>query len=205
VAQDYLTIAEFKTTLELQGESFADQDIAVAITAASRAVEHFCDRRFWVAAEDAEDEVRYYTPTSPSELQIDDLVTLTDLDTDEQGDQTFSQSWTVNTSVFLEPLNAAADGRPYTRLCVNAARTSLYFPVQYGRSVRVTGIFGWPAVPSEVKQAATIIAGRLIKRARETPMGVVMAGVGFDGAAIRIASQDPDVVMLLSPLRRHQY
>jgi hypothetical protein len=203
VAQDYLTIADFKKTLELQGESFADSDLAVAITAASRAIDKCCDRRFW-ADEDA-DQVRYYTPTSPGVLQIDDLVTLTDLDTDEQGDQTFSQAWTVNTSVFLEPLNAAADGEPYTRLCVNAARTSLYFPVQYGRSVRVTGKFGWPAVPSEVKQAATIIAGRLLKRARETPMGVVMAGTGFDGAAIRIASQDPDVTMLLSPLRRLQY
>jgi hypothetical protein len=201
MAQDYLTIAELKDTLELSGESYADTDLNVAITAASRAVEHHCDRRFW-ADEDAT-SVRYYTPTSSVVLQIDDLVTLTDLDTDDAGDQTFTEAWTPNTDVFLEPLNAAADGQPYTRLCTNPARSSLYFPVQYGRSVRVTGKFGWPAIPSEVVQATTIMAGRLLKRARETPMGV--AGFDMSGAAVRIAYADPDVVMLLDPLRRHQY
>jgi hypothetical protein len=203
MAQDYVTAGELKATLELTGESFADDDIGVAITAASRAVDHSCDRRFW--ADSDANQIRYYTPTSSVVLQIDDLVTLTALATDDQGDQTFTQTWTVNTDVFLEPLNAAADAEPYTRLCTNPARSSLYFPVQYGRSVRVTGKFGWAAVPASATQATTIIAGRLLKRARETPMGVVMAGVGFDGAAIRIASQDPDVVMLLSPLRRHRY
>jgi hypothetical protein len=203
MAQDYLTVAELKSTLELSGESYADDDLNVAITAASRSVDSFCDRRFWADAD--ANQIRYYTPTSSVVVQIDDLVTLTTLATDDAGDQTFGQAWTANTDLFLEPLNAAADGQPYTRLCTNPARSSLYFPLQYGRSVKVTGKFGWPAVPTEVKQATTIIAGRLLKRARETPMGVVMAGVGFDGAAIRIASQDPDVTMLLSPLRRHQY
>lgn len=198
---DYLTVADLKKTLELNGESYADSDIGVAITAASRAVENATDRRFWADAD--ADQVRYYTPTDAGMLLVDDLVTLTELATDEQGDQSFSRVWTTNLDVFAEPLNAAADGKPYTRLCVNGARTSLYFPVQYGRSVRVTGKFGWPEVPAGVTQATTIVAARLVKRARETPMGV--AGFGMEGFALRIARDDPDVVTLLNPLRRYEY
>jgi hypothetical protein len=201
MASDYTTIAALKETLSLSGESFADADLNLAITAASRAVDDATDRRFWLD-EDA-DQVRYYTPTDAGRVDIDDLVTLTELATDTQGDQSFGQAWTVNTDLFLEPLNAAADGLPFTRLCLNPARTSLYFPVQYGRSVRVTGKFGWPAVPDGVVQATQIIAGRLLKRVRESPLGV--AGFGMEGYAVRIAQQDPDVAMLLGPLRRHRY
>lgn len=201
MASDYTTIAALKQTLSLTGESFADADLNLAITAASRAVDNATDRRFWL--DDDANQIRYYTPTDAGRVAIDDLVTLTELATDTQGDQTFEQAWTTNVDVFLEPLNAAADGQPYTRLCLNPVRSSLYFPVQYGRSVRVTGKFGWPAVPDSVVQATQMIAARLLKRVRESPLGV--AGFGMEGYAVRITQEDPDVVMLLGPLRRHQY
>jgi hypothetical protein len=65
-------------------------------------------------------------------------------------------------------------------------------------SVAVTGQFGWPAVPAQVIEATTILATRLLRRAREAPFGVV--GLGIDGAAVRISRFDPDVGFLLDPL-----
>jgi hypothetical protein len=45
-------------------------------------------------------------------------------------------------------------------------------------------------------QAATILAGRYLKRARETPYGIV--SVGADAlAAARLGRIDPDVAFLL--------
>lgn len=201
MANEYITVAELKAALSLAGESFADPDIARSITAASRAVEDATDRRFW---QDADvNQVRYYTPKDAYRLSIDDLVTLTALATDLAGAGTFTQSWTANTDFVIKPLNAAADGYPYTTVCAQAARSTLYFPVGYLRSVRVTGRFGWPAVPDPVKQATMMIASRLLKRVREAPFGV--AGFGMDGVAVRVARQDPDVVELLAPYERMTY
>lgn len=202
MASDYVTTAEFKETLELTGESFADADIALAITSASRMVEDVTDRRFWADTDTA--QIRYYTPVDDCRLAIDDLVTLTALATDPNGNGTFGTTWTLNTDFVLEPLNAAIDGSgsPWTSLSVHP-RTSLYLPVGYPRSVRVTGKFGWSAVPPEIKQATSMLASRLLKRAREAPFGV--AAFGIDGAAVRVASQDPDVYSLLQPFIRFVY
>lgn len=197
---EYCTVNELKETLVLQSESFADDNITVAIIAASRAIDHFTDRRFDV---DQIDQIRYYTPDNPGIVWVNDLVTLTGLATDDQGNGTFTQPWVANTDFVLEPLNAPADGRPYTSVRVNGARTSLYLPAQYERSVRVTGRFGWPEVPGPVKQATLMLAGRLVKLVREAPFGV--AGFGMDGAAVRVAADDPNVRMLLCPYVRGTY
>ena len=61
----------------------------------------------------------------------------------------------------------------------------------------MTGVFGWSEVPAPVKQATTIMATRLLRRAREAPFGVV--GLGLDNAPVRIAKIDPDVAFLLNP------
>lgn len=196
MASDYLTSNELKATLELTGESFADDDIELAITAASRAIDNLTGRRFY--ADSDANQVRYYSPTDPDVLWVDDLVTLTTLEVDTGEDGTFEETWTANTDFYLEPLNAAADGWPYTFLVVNT-RSSVYFPVAH-RSVKVTGKFGWSVVPDAVKQAAKISAAKLLKRSREAPFGVV--GFGADGVAVRIGSNDPDVMTLLSPFIR---
>lgn len=194
MANEYATVNELKATLELSGQSFADDDITLALTAASRAVDRHTRRRFWVDAD--ADQVRYYTPADAAHLLIDDLVTLTALAGDDAGDGTFTESWTLNTDFVLEPLNAAADGEPYTAIRVHH-NGSRYFRPGHVRSVRVTGKFGWAVVPDEVKQATKIVAAKLVKRAREAPFGVV--GFGMDGAAVRIVGQDPDVIGLLQP------
>lgn len=193
---NYLELDALKETLSLGNESFADDDIELAIAAASRGVDKAARRRFY-ADEDA-DQVRYYSPTRPGLLIIDDLVTLTSLSIDPNGAQVFDQPWTQNLHFMLEPLNAPADGWPWTAL--RTPRNGAYsFPCYYERSVKITGKFGWPAVPDPIKDAATLVATRLLKRAREAPFGVV--SMGMDAAA-RIARTDPDICFLIDPYAR---
>jgi len=199
VANEYVSVSDFKSTVNLAGENFADPDITRALTAASRAVDFATGRRFWIDAD--ANQVRYYSPAAADALWVDDIVTLTTLEVDLGGDGTFEETWTLNTDFTLEPLNAAADSRPWESIRVHP-RSGRYFAL-YPRSVKVTAKFGWAAVPDGIKEATTLVASRLVKRKREAPFGV--AGIGFDGSAVRIATTDPDVAMLLAPFTRHVY
>lgn len=192
---DYATSTELKATLSLSSETFADDDIALALTAASRAVDNVCDRRFYADAD--VNQVRYYSPVDGRRVFIDDLVTLTALATDPGGDGTFEETWTLNTDFVLEPLNAVADGEPFTSIRVHP-RAVFYLPIGYPRSVKVTGKFGWAAVPEAVKMATKIVATKAFKRSREAPFGFISAG----DLAMRIAQNDPDVQFLLSGYQR---
>ena len=192
MANEYATSTELKSTLELTGETYADADVALALTAASRSVDHVAKRRFWLDAN--ANSVRYYSPRSSALVEIDDLVELTELATGT-GDGSFGTVWTENTDFVLEPLNAEADGRPWTvvRPLLGALPTAR-------RSVRVTGQFGWADVPEEVKEATMILASRLLRRARDAPFGAL--NMGFEGVVARVTRTDPDVCNLLGPYIR---
>lgn len=195
-ANAYIELEQFKRTANLDGTSFADVDAQVAILAASRAIDEHCDRRFWLDPDAT--SVRFYTPRSRRLVEIDDLVTLTSLQVDQGGDGVFEETWTVNTEVVPHPLNAASKARPWTYLETHPAG-SRTFPL-YPRSVRLTGRFGWPAIPEQIKNATLIQARRLLLRMREASFGV--AALGPDGTAVRITQLDPDVKALLTRLVR---
>ena len=200
VARDYVELEDLKKTLRLDGLSDLDLDIREVITTASRKAEDHCERRFW--ADTDANQVRYYTPSDTNILDIDDIVTITSIKTDDSGDGTYENTLAVNTDFIREPLNAAADGRPWERISVHPTGTH-FFPTSYPRSVEITGKFGWLAVPSTVKTATKLIAHRYVKRLRETPLGI--AGFGMDGAVVRIMSVDPDVAELLEPYLRRRF
>lgn len=189
----YVELEQLKSTLSLQ-EGFADLDIRRAIRAASRGVDNECGRRFY-PDEDAL-QVRYYDAIGGELVLLDDLIELTEVATDASGAGAFTDVWTLNTDFVLGP--AAADGAtvPFESLRLHPYGEHR-FPTQFPRAVRVTGRFGWVTVPAEVEQATVILANRLLKRAREAPFAV--AGMGFDGAAVRIAREDPDVRFLIGP------
>lgn len=197
MANEYVSAATLKTTLGITVSTF-DTDITTACSAASKGIDQACNRRFWADADTA--QVRYYSPPSSRVLAIDDLITLTSLLTDLDGDGTFETTLTNNTDFVLEPLNAAAEtpARPYNRVRLHP-RSSAYWP-RYPRSVKVTGKFGWAAVPDEIVRATTILATKLFKR-QEAPFGIVTAGVD-DVTAMRIATSDPDVRFLIGPYVR---
>lgn len=196
---NYITDEQLKATLEISGEVFADSDVSAAITAASRGIDKACGRFFYPA--DAPSD-RYYRPSSAYLVLIDDLYDFDALLTDQDGDGTFEQAWTENADFVCEPLNALADGEPFTRLCLNP-NANVGFPYYYPRSVKLTGKYGWAAVPGPISEATTILASKLLKRAREAPFGIVSIGIDV-GATARIARSDPDVAFLIQPYIREK-
>lgn len=190
--RNYIELEQLKSTAELTGTSFADQDLLIAIGAASRAIDFATGRRFWLDAGTA--NVRVYTPELSGMLRIDDLAALTSVKVARTSSGVFDETWANGTEFVLEPRNAAADGKPWEYLSLRPygnTNVGYYgFPV-YPNSVEITGQFGWPAVPDDIRVYASIIATKLTKRMREAPFGI--AGIGFDGAAVRIARTDPDV------------
>ena len=189
---DYTTLAALKSTLEITQSTF-DTDLQAAITAASRAIDQQTGRRFYADAD--ANQVRYYLATHDGYAVIDDLCTFTSLE------QPVGTAWTLGTDFFLEPQNAPADGKPYT--AIRTIARPFIFPqsrMQQGWAgfdgrIKVTGQFGWTAVPAEITQATTILASRLFRRAREAPFGVV---TGID-QMIRLGRLDPDISALISP------
>lgn len=190
----YIQVEEFKSTIELSGTSFSDEDVKVALRSACRAIDEICGQRFYPDSDAA--QVRYYSPSDYWTLYVDPIVTITSLKTDDAGDGTFENTWTLNTDYTAEPLNAAADSQPWNKLCVHPTGTHL-FPANFPRSVQLTGKFGWSVTPAQVEEATTLMAHRLLKRARQAPFGV--SGLGLDGSVVRIMMSDPDVMMLLRP------
>lgn len=88
----------------------------------------------------------FRSPLNAQTLIIDDLVSVTTLLVDESENGTPALSYAA-TDYQLEPLNAA-DGpepAPYTRLFVPTWSAQSHWIA--GRLVRITGIWGWPAIP----------------------------------------------------------
>ncbi len=195
MAINYVTREELKATLEMTGQTFADSDIDLAIASASRSVDSLTGRRFWPDAD--ANQVRYFTANTDSYVDLGDLITLTALTFDWEGDNVYELDWTALTANWmLEPRNAVLDGTPWQGL---RTRGGQVLPLGDG-AIKVTGKFGWATVPDQVKQATVLLANRILKRSREAPFGV--ANIGMEGDAIRVVRSDPDVEMLLRPLRR---
>jgi hypothetical protein len=185
---DYCTSAELKAYRHIE-DAVDDAQIGLVITAASRAVDRFCDRQFGSAV-----QTRRYTPRWDKSLcrwaiDVDDVMTVVGLevDYDSAGDGTYS---TAVTDFELYPQNAAADGRPWSKVVVKSGAGS--------QRVEVTATFGWTAVPTPVKTATLLQASRFLVR-RDAPLGIA----GSDDSQIRLLDRvDPDVAAILRPYRK---
>lgn len=198
---DYVSLATMKATLSITGESFADADVQAACTAASRAVDRGCSRFFYSDA--AATVPRLYSPNDTILLAIDDLIQVSSVLIDRDGDGVFEETWTLNTDFVLNPANNPTDGRPYEWLKVRTFGSNQWLPSWVENSVQIIGKWGWVAVPPEIIDATTIYAHRLLRRKREAPFGIVSVGVG-EAAAMRIGQQDPDVAALIAPYVKGQ-
>ena len=196
-APSYVTLAAFLSSLSATGSTFLEADATQALATASRAVDKLCDRRFYLY-DASNEQTRYYTPLRPVTLEIDDLVSLTSLQTDQDGDGVFETTWTLHTDFELGPDNADQDGRPWERIVLKQ-RSLTVFAVGLARSVQVVGSFGWATVPDGIVSLTGILAHRILLRARIAPLGVV--GPGTD-AAVKLARQDPDVMLLVRDFDR---
>ena len=200
----YSSPEEIKKMLTLAGTTFLDEEVTTALAVASDALDEICGREFRLdTSQAAEDVTRYYSPQSLKTTIVDDLVSITALQLDSDGDGDFDVLLEAR-DFFLWPYNALVSNRPYTQINLNPRNYPHGFPFRFERSVSVTGIFGWPVVPSFLKVAASMLAVRLVKRMREAPFGVaVSAGIEV-GSAVRIARSDPDICSLCEPYTREK-
>lgn len=191
----YVDPDDLKRTLSASGSDYLDDELENAASAISRGIDRALGRTF---GRDAEDVQRYYSALDPLSLTIDDLVELTSLETDEDGDGVFEAIWATADYV-LHPLNAALDVEPYTRIDVHPLGAKR-FPTSVPKGVRVTGKFGWPVVPPQIVEACWIIVEQLNQRKRTMPMGFVISAE----TVAYIVRADPQLSFLLDGLARRR-
>lgn len=192
-APSYATRADLAAYVRI-ADALDDVQLDAALSAASRAIDHACARQF--GALDAA-APRVYTAaldpvTRVPTVHIDDLMSTTGLvvGVDTAGDGGYAG---VVDPVVLLPVNAAADGRPWTRITAGRG-TAVGLPL-LAHGVRVTARWGWSAVPDTIRQACLMQASRILSR-RDSPYGV--AGSPEAGSEIRLLERmDPDVAVLV--------
>jgi len=197
----YATTAQIKAALRIgTADTLDDSLIDNCSGAASRLIDGYCNRKFWAVGSATS---RVFQAEDSFFCSIDDISgTALTLQTSTNADGVFDTTWTP-TDWQLEPLNGDLDGITWAYDKIRAVGDYLFPTVNanYGSQalVKVTAIFGWPAIPDPVTQATIIQASRLFKR-YDSPLGV--AGFG-DMGAIRVSrALDPDVAQLVEPYRR---
>jgi hypothetical protein len=191
ITQGYATLLDVKNALRIT-DSLDDSLLETAIESASRMIDGFTARTF----SNAGTAVKNFAATDSINLIIDDAITVTEVASTDEIGSTYT-IWSL-TDYQLEPLNDRVDGlySPYTG--IRAVGDYLWPVVDHQALVRITGTWGWPAIPSAVKQACIIQSSRLFKRL-DSPLGVL--GMG-DMGAIRVSRfLDSDVEQLLMPYR----
>jgi hypothetical protein len=194
ITNGYATLAQVKAAMRIT-DNIDDTLIEMAVESASRAIDGFAMRSFYSSGT----ATRYYAADDSYVVQTDDIAgTAITLQTSSAGDGIFDTTWAV-IDYQLEPNNGYTDGLsvPYTRI---RAVENYLFPVEVEQAlVKVTAVFGWPAVPIAITQACVIQSSRLFKRL-DSPLGV--AGFG-DMGAVRVSRYlDPDVEQLIAPYRK---
>ncbi len=203
ITNGYLSLVEAQSDLGIS-DSDDDTRIERAVTAASRLIDEWCGQRFW---QDPSDTTRYFTPHNPHRLLLTSgsydvkaatVTSVTSVAVDTTGDGTFDQTWTEGTHFFLSPRGAATSVRPYDTL--EPLQSSYRLRVGAVDSVEIVGVFGWPAVPAEVKEACAIQSQVLFKRATEGAVPIV----SMDGTTLQGGSKflDREAQLLLLPFRR---
>jgi len=187
----YVELDDLKSWVRIGStDTLDDSELSTALIAAESAVDDYCGRRFDA---DASATARLFVSGRTDVVTVDDMLEAPTLVETRSG-----TTWTAVTDFQLEPLNGVVDGVggwPYWRL---RATESTLWPTDFEAAVRVTAKWGWPAVPSKVKQAVLIGAHRLVKR-RESPEGLL----GFETAGVeRIGRLDPDLPFLVGAYRR---
>lgn len=195
----HATLAELRAYVGIPVADTADDvNLTLALDAATSQVDRYCDRVF---TQDGAVVARAYMVTDATYLEVDPITTTVGLvvKTDDNADGTYETTWVLGTDYRLEPINAVAEGRPFTRLVGLGTR---WFPRNtYRPGVEVTAKSGWGAtIPPAVKQATLIQAMHLFKR-KDAPFGV--AGSAEFGSELRVLNElDRDAQQLVDRYRR---
>ncbi len=189
ITNGYATLADAK---EWVGINDAQDDLLLerAIESASRSIDRFCGRKFFL---DSAATARRFHRSSLTTLSTPDIGSSASmvLKTDENDDGVFE---TTHTSYQLEPYLITDRPATLVRLLDDV------FPLHSsGRfAIELTARWGFPSTPIEVEQATLILATRIFKR-KNSPEGVLSFA---ESGIIRVSVTDRDVTQLISPYRK---
>jgi hypothetical protein len=192
-APDYLTTSEAKDYLGVT-DALDDAQLALWVTAASRAIDTKTNRQFGqltVAAARTYRRAPYYVADLGLwVLDVDDIYSAVGLTIATGGGSPVAYA---SSGAVLLPDNAPADSRPWTQLGWTSCPTGPVIP---------TALWGWAAIPTQVKAAGQLQVSRWNFR-RQSPAGV--AGSPDSGSEVRLTARlDPDVATTLLGLSRRR-
>ena len=194
ITNGYTDLATYKRHFDIS-DNDDDADIERVIEAVSRAIDEICWQRFFTTAAD---ETRYYTAERSDTLDPPDrIVSINTLKTDDDGDRTYENTWTVSTDYDLMPYNAALDGIPYHSIVITP-NGNYRFPTT-PKGVEIDGKFGWSSAPNGIVEAC-LLGSHLTQARRNSPYGVSgAAAVGGLTGIIQSLKQDPLIMDMMTP------
>lgn len=196
-APAYASAAELRSFIA-DGTSGSEDELSLAIETASRSVDRATNRQFGKVDESQPRwyEISFDSSSPPQRrwtVEVDDIMTTTGLVV-EFGNGAEVSGVPLN-GVIPTPVNAVINGRPWTKLLLPQGTSAAM-----GQQVRVTGSFGWAAVPDAIKLATMIQASRLFAR-RHAPFGIL--GSPETGGELRLLERlDADLITSVRPYVR---
>lgn len=183
---DYLTVQEYAARTGLKNFSGA-LNLAGQITAVSRWLEQ--NKQLGrVFNSSGAGVIRYFegVPVGevwPQVLRADDFTAITAIAVDLDRDGSYSTSLTPSSDVLYRPLNADTDGRPFEFLELRPLQTKIAGWPDYPAAVKITGTWGWPAVPDAVKELTAMI----VRQIRDLQLGGVTVTVQQIDSQLQLA------------------
>lgn len=185
----YSDLVTLKSASYLNIATVTDYDTPLLnlLIQASRLIDKWCGRFFFVR-----NETRYYDGMGLKLFLPDDLLSITTLETDEDGDGTYENSFAV-TDYFLYPLN----DYPKTRIEINPNGNYGSFANGVQKGVKIVGSFGYGDGISALPYSAsgiTIVADN----ETETTLDVSAEGTLAAGHTILVESEQIFIVSATS-------
>ncbi len=200
ITNGYLTLAELKEHLNTGGmpTKYTPEDernLEFAIEAMSRLVDEQFSTTFY-----ARTETRYFSSDFSDLLYIDDLISVTTLKTDADGDATYEDTWATS-DYWLEPRNARTNAdaeqmKPYRQIRVNPEGDYTFPCRRY--DVEIVGSWGYTTAPPPVVKEAMLLMSNRIYRRKDAIFGIAgTPALGVMTVRARI-QEDTDIQHLLS-------
>ena len=187
----YASLIQLKSAIGI-ADGIDDPMLEMAIESASRQIDSYTERYFYNAGT----AVKLFAPLDNYVCATEDFITLTKVETSEDG-ESYDTEWAAS-DWQAEPLNGRAGGLVTSYTQIRAIEDYL-FPYRNGEAtVRLTGTWGWSAVPIAITQATIILASRIFKRL-DSPLGIISGELGSMRVGYRL---DPDVQHLIDPYRK---
>jgi hypothetical protein len=127
----YSDLTTIKSRLNIDSTDY-DTDLLALLNAASRQIDRFCNRFFYVMS-----ETRYFNGAN-SPIFLDDLLNVTTFKLDEDGDGTYEETM-ATTDYVLYPLNSY----PKTYAMISSDSNYGSFASGIKKGVEITGDFGY--------------------------------------------------------------